>query len=303
LINLNNNNSFTIESNSSFILLNSNIYNGDNILSISDGTDYQYLNTGNLKVFSVGANNDLLSLNNSNGKTITLNYNTDGYLIFDMINGTHNNSNINFTKYGAIHLTTTNYPNWSAAYKVSVPSEHVPISAFESWVGEEETFHLSCTGWLRTRSQIWSKELIVFDDSSGEDEVSFRVFSSGAIKTNSYLKSKELIVYDDASGTDYVNFHVNELGEVKARKVTVDLDSWSDFVFEDEYNLMSIPELKNFITQNKHLPDVPSEAEVTEDGVDVAEMDKILLQKIEELTLYIIELEERIDDLENKDNN
>lgn len=89
-------------------------------------------------------------------------------------------------------------------------------------------------------------------------------------------------------------------GKILAKEVEVTLEGWSDFVFEKDYNLMSIKELELYIDQNKHLPDVPNEDEVKENGVNLGNMDKVLLQKIEELTLYIIQLENRIAEIENK---
>jgi hypothetical protein len=66
-------------------------------------------------------------------------------------------------------------------------------------------------------------------------------------------------------------------------------------VFKEGYNLMTLNDVEEFINKNQHLPNVPSENEVKNLGVNVADMDATLLRKIEELTLYIIEL-----DKENK---
>ncbi len=79
-------------------------------------------------------------------------------------------------------------------------------------------------------------------------------------------------------------------GSIGARKVVVEPDAWSDFVFENDYDLQSLDEIESFVTENKHLPGIPSKAEVTEDGINLGEMDAKLLQKIEELTLYIIQM-------------
>jgi hypothetical protein len=65
---------------------------------------------------------------------------------------------------------------------------------------------------------------------------------------------------------------------------------WSDYVFAKDYKLKSLEEVDSYIQTNKHLPDVPSAEEVVCDGIDMAKMDAKLLQKIEELTLYLIEL-------------
>lgn len=89
------------------------------------------------------------------------------------------------------------------------------------------------------------------------------------------------------------NLMVN--GDIKAQRVKVTLEGWADYVFDDDYYLRPLKEVENFIKDNKHLPDVPSEEEVLEEGIFVGETNKILLQKIEELTLYIIDLEKRIE--------
>jgi hypothetical protein len=82
-------------------------------------------------------------------------------------------------------------------------------------------------------------------------------------------------------------------GTIGARRVKVDQETWADFVFEPEYKLPSLTELETYIKTNKHLPDVPSAAEVAKEKLDLGEMNKILLQKIEELTLHLIEQDKR----------
>jgi hypothetical protein len=74
--------------------------------------------------------------------------------------------------------------------------------------------------------------------------------------------------------------------------------TWPDYIFSINYNLRSLTDVKSFITQNGHLPGVPSAKEVEEDGINVAEMNAVLLKKVEELTLYLIELEERLVEME-----
>lgn len=69
-----------------------------------------------------------------------------------------------------------------------------------------------------------------------------------------------------------------------------DNTNWSDFVFDKNYKLRSLAEVEKYINKNHHLPEIPSTEEVGKNGIDVAEMDAKLLQKIEELTLYVIEM-------------
>ena len=72
-------------------------------------------------------------------------------------------------------------------------------------------------------------------------------------------------------------------------------DRWPDFVFHPDFNLRTLGEVEQYIRENNHLPDVPSAKEVDENGFAIGEMNAILLQKIEELTLYILVQEKRLD--------
>ncbi|MDU1906113.1 MAG: hypothetical protein E6772_15180 [Dysgonomonas sp.] len=92
-------------------------------------------------------------------------------------------------------------------------------------------------------------------------------------------------------------------GTIRAKEIKVEPSGWAawpDYVFHSDYNLRSLKEVKSYIKENNHLPDIPSEAEVKEDGVGLGELTTKLLQKIEELTLYVIQQEEKIEELNNK---
>lgn len=90
-------------------------------------------------------------------------------------------------------------------------------------------------------------------------------------------------------------------GTIGARKVKVTQQAtWADFVFQDDYQLQALPDLEKYIQQNKHLPDIPSAKEVQQNGIDLGEMNAKLLQKIEELTLHIIELNKKNTALEQR---
>ena len=89
-------------------------------------------------------------------------------------------------------------------------------------------------------------------------------------------------------------------GHVRAKEVRVTLTGWSDFVFDDDYRLPTLGELEEYVRQNRHLPNIPSESEAISDGVDLGEMNARLLQKIEELTLYVIDLQKQIDQLKTE---
>ncbi len=88
----------------------------------------------------------------------------------------------------------------------------------------------------------------------------------------------------------HVNGRIRATGQV----------GWSDFVFYDDYQLPTLAEVEQHIEEKGHLKDIPSEEEVLEHGIDLTEMDSKLLQKIEELTLYLIEQNKKIEHLENE---
>jgi len=96
-------------------------------------------------------------------------------------------------------------------------------------------------------------------------------------------------------------FQVNNDGIARSREFIVNLEQpWPDYVFSEKYELLPLDELENYIEKNGHLPNVPSATIVETEGVALGEMNKILLEKIEELTLYLLEQDKRLEELEKK---
>ena len=86
-------------------------------------------------------------------------------------------------------------------------------------------------------------------------------------------------------------------GKILAEEIQVQTVPASDYVFEPDYDLKPIEEVASFIKENKHLPDIPSAEEFKENGVGLGEMDNMLLRKVEELTLYMIDMQIQVDRL------
>lgn len=101
-------------------------------------------------------------------------------------------------------------------------------------------------------------------------------------------------------GTDNPYYKLDVNGVIRAREVIVNLSSGADFVFEPGYQLKPLDEVHSFIKENKHLPEIPTAAEMTSGDTDLGELQVKLLQKIEELTLYVIQQQELIDALSKK---
>ena len=94
-------------------------------------------------------------------------------------------------------------------------------------------------------------------------------------------------------------FSCDAQGYLKVKHLKVTLTDWPDYVFADGYALMPLGELEAYIGAYSHLPGMPSAAEVEQEGADLGEMNRLLMEKVEELTLYIIDLQKQIDELKS----
>ncbi len=91
------------------------------------------------------------------------------------------------------------------------------------------------------------------------------------------------------------NYKLAVDGNIIAEKVKIkNSNVWPDFVFEPHYKLPDLLQIESFVKQNKHLPEIPTAAEVEKEGQDLGEMNRLLLKKVEELTLYLIEQKKQI---------
>ena len=121
------------------------------------------------------------------------------------------------------------------------------------------------------------------------------------LSANSTTLANSISVKD--LNNNQVNFLVKTTGFVYAREINVQLSNFPDYVFEKSYNLLPINELEKYIKTYQHLPNVPSAEEIEKNGGNLGELNKIQMEKIEELTLYIIEMKKEIEELKTKINN
>lgn len=94
-------------------------------------------------------------------------------------------------------------------------------------------------------------------------------------------------------GTETPKYKLDVAGTIRAKEVKIEVNAGADFVFSEKYNLKPLSEVETFVKENQHLPEIPSEKQMQEDGLSVNEFQIKLLQKIEELTLYIIEQDKK----------
>ncbi|MFN0276645.1 MAG: hypothetical protein ACKVPJ_12940, partial [Chitinophagales bacterium] len=127
-----------------------------------------------------------------------------------------------------------------------------------------------------------------------------RVIFSSNSTTRMYIDHNGNIVMGGASTTPKTGYKLNVDGNIVCEELRVEMYPWADYVFDENYRLMSLEELEAYIGQHKHLPNVPSADEIENGGLHVGEMQATMMEKIEELTLYIIELKKQNDALAAK---
>jgi hypothetical protein len=149
---------------------------------------------------------------------------------------------------------------------------------------------ISSTGDLKYRIQ-GKAALTAFNASSNGVLYVNRDWESG---TGFHSDFAKIGIYGNVGiGTDEPNYKLDVQGTIRAQELKVDMQG-ADFVFEEDYELRSLEEVEAFVSENKHLPDVAPAKEMQENGVNQSEMNQKLLQKIEELTLYVIEIKKEV---------
>jgi len=139
------------------------------------------------------------------------------------------------------------------------------------------------------------KDIFMCTGSNGGNvHISDAPSSSGAV----YLGTTH--IGTSTSNGAHPNALLTVSGEIVSQAVYVRLADWPDYVFRPTYQLPKLSEIESFYKQNQHLPEIPTEKEISEKGADLGEMNKLLLKKVEELTLYLVEQQKQIDALKNK---
>ena len=151
----------------------------------------------------------------------------------------------------------------------------------------------SSTGGLL--GKIWetgdNSSLITQADNTGSENI---ILQSEGV---SYFKNAIKI---GTSGIDPTNAMLTVNGTIHAKEVDVDVNIPADYVFKSDYNLMPLNDVEKYVKTNSHLPEIPSAEEITKNGFKMGEMQNKLLQKVEELTLYVIEQQKEIDQLKKE---
>jgi len=163
---------------------------------------------------------------------------------------------------------------------------------------------------IGTYAEGFQSKLMIKENGSSDNIWRGRIVASGDLNAivmgeyggkawlgahNSYLSAWSDLIIQGGGGNVGIGMTnpTNKLdvnGTIHSKEVKVDMAGWSDFVFKKEYNLPTLEEVEKHITEKGHLENIPSEEEVLKNGINLGEMNAKLLQKIEEMMLYIIEI-------------
>jgi len=158
---------------------------------------------------------------------------------------------------------------------------------------------IGCPTWVGIGTDLPEATLDVV--GTGRFHSGIKVGGEASIHAGLYIENKstasnpyfdKLILIKDVNGREILQ--LEESGLLRAREIKIDESNWADYVFQMNYPLMPLNEVKSFIEKNGHLPNVPSAAEIKEEGLNLGDAAKFSMEKIEELTLYVIDLDEKL---------
>jgi hypothetical protein len=156
----------------------------------------------------------------------------------------------------------------------------------------------------------------IASNAVGNGNITINPSPSGYIYLN-YSSGKGVYLCNGASGptgiisssgavgigtTNPGNYMLSVKGAIHTQSVQVDMTSWNDYVFKPGYHLLPLQEVEKYIERSQHLPEIPSEQQVIENGINVSEMLNIQTKKIEELTLYLIDKDKQLNQQQDQIN-
>jgi hypothetical protein len=187
-------------------------------------------------------------------------------------------------------------PNGNFGIGTTTPTR--PLS-FPATFGKKISLYPGGSGDLGMA--VFGNELRLFSDYAGADiTFGYDNYAAGFTERMRVRGNGDVFIGTN-NLTSGAGYKLRVGGKIFSEEVRVQLQSaWPDYVFDKKYKKLSLEELEKYVTENNHLPNIPSAAEVEKNGQHLGELQRKMLEKIEELSLYIIEQNKRIEILENK---
>ncbi|TCC87304.1 hypothetical protein EZ428_21635 [Pedobacter frigiditerrae] len=157
-----------------------------------------------------------------------------------------------------------------------------------------------------TQTTNYQKGAVIFESVSGAARGKFHIALENTDGSNSVsLADAKLTVQPDGNvgiGTMTPNEKLAVNGKIRAKEIRVEPNpaTWPDYVFEADYKIVTLEELEHYVKTNKHLPEMPTAKEVGVNGLELGEMNRLLLKKVEELTLLLIEQAKEVKQLKHE---
>ena len=205
--------------------------------------------------------------------------------------------------YGTLHATTASNYNTAVGYAALfdlASGNHNTAQGFYAgrYLADGSSYNTGSVSsvflgsYTKTQGPTDNNEIVIGYSAIGA--------GSNSVVIGNTSISKTLLRGNVGIGTNTPQSALAVNGTVTAQKVKVTLTGWPDFVFDSQYPLPSLSSLHTYITQHRPLPDIPTAAEIDQAGLDLGEMQRLQMKKLEELTLYLIKMNKKISDLESQ---
>lgn len=156
---------------------------------------------------------------------------------------------------------------------------------------------------INSNGDVGTENYTSFQDNLGDHKALQNINLNGKLIVNGASSTAGLFVATNGNigiGTTSPAQKLAVNGNIRAKEIKVETANWPDYVFDNTHELMPLEQVEDYIKQNGRLPEIPSAQEVAENGVNLGEINALLLKKIEELTLYLIQQQTTINELKTK---